>query len=227
MGKKTGYIDPDDERLKAGQKQLVEDSAKWKGPSHKERQQERDLKKTMKNRAKPEKTSWKQQAAGWFFIIFICGVGFISFLFTMSDVVVGNGIVQLDVQDTAKLKSVLFGGEPWLIYCVNQDTENYRLPPVLEENARSLWRNLGLSVGVLKCWETTSSGRSVAQRFKLNLKPPLAFVVANGNKPRTLGLTGISKGEELEKRIRPALALDIVPWRVSVLVMHSASGNGM
>ena len=45
MGKKAGYIDPDDERLKVGQKQLVEDSAKWKGPSHKERQQEREIKK--------------------------------------------------------------------------------------------------------------------------------------------------------------------------------------
>lgn len=33
-------MDPDDERLKVGQKQLVEASAKWKGPSHKERQQE-------------------------------------------------------------------------------------------------------------------------------------------------------------------------------------------
>ena len=103
------------------------------------------------------------------------------------------------------------------------DQENYRLPPVLEENARSLWRNLGLSVGVLKCWEPTSSGRSVAQRFKLNLKPPLSFVVANGNKPRTLGLTGISKGEDLEKRLRPALALEIVPWSVTCsLVKFSA-----
>lgn len=221
MGKKAGYIDPDDERLKVGQKQLVEDSAKWKGPSHKERQQEREIKKAMKNRAKPEKNSWKQQAAGWFFIVFICGVGFVSFLFTMSDVIVGNGIVQLDVQDTAKLKAVLFGGEPWLVYCVNQDTENYRLPPVLEENARSLWRNLGLSVGVLKCWEPTSSGRSVAQRFKLNLKPPLSFVVANGNKPRTLGLTGISKGEDLEKRLRPALALEIV--RIDALKQWTGS----
>ena len=52
----------------------------------------------------------------------------------------------------------------------------------------------------------------MAQRFKLNLKPPLSFVVANGNKPRTLGLTGISKVEDLEKRVRPALALEIVPW---------------
>lgn len=221
MGKKAGYVDPDDDRLKVGQKQLVEDSAKWKGASHKERQQEKEIKKAMKNRPKPEKASWKQQAAGWFFIIFMCGVGFVSFVFTISDFIVGNGVVQLDVQDTTKLKSVLFGGDPWLIYCVNADNENYRLPEVLEENARSLWRNLGLSVGILRCWEQTSSGRSVAQRFKLNLKPPLSFVVANGNKPRTLGLTGISKVEELEKRLRPALALEIV--RVDALKKWTAS----
>lgn len=62
----------------------------------------------------------------------------------------------------------------------------------------------------------------MAQRFKLNLKPPLSFVVANGNKPRTLGLTGISKGEDLEKRLRPALALEIVPWSWCSLVKLSA-----
>ena len=46
--------------------------------------------------------------------------------------------------------------------------------------------------------------------------------VANGNKPRTLGLTGISKGEDLEKRLRPALALEIVPWSWCSLVKLSA-----
>jgi hypothetical protein len=30
---------------------------------------EANLRKAMKNRAKPEKNSWKQQAAGWFFIV--------------------------------------------------------------------------------------------------------------------------------------------------------------
>lgn len=32
-------------------------------------------------------------------------VGFVSFLVTISDVLVGNGTVNLDVQDTAKLKA--------------------------------------------------------------------------------------------------------------------------
>ncbi|CAK9068639.1 unnamed protein product [Durusdinium trenchii] len=219
MGKKAGYLDPDDEKLKQGQQQLIQDSAKWKGPSHKERR-EKEVKKAMKNREKPERASWKQQATGWFFIVFICGVGFVSFLFTMSDILIGNGIVNLDVQDTNKLKTVLFGGDPWLIYCVNDDTVNYRLPEVLEQSARSLYRSLGVSVGVLRCWEETASGRSVAQRFKLNLKPPLSFVVANGNKPRVLPLTGISKSEHLEKRIRPALSIEAV--RVDALKKWSS-----
>ncbi|CAE7235868.1 SYP42 [Symbiodinium natans] len=164
----------------------------------------------MKNRGKQlqEKASWKQQAAGWFFILFMCGIGFFSFLFSLSDIIIGNGVVALDAQDTAKLKKVLFGGDPWLIYCINDETVNQRLPQILEESGRSLWRSLGLSVGLLRCWDETSSGRSVAQRFKLSLKPPLSFVVANGNKPRLLQLTGISKVEDLERRIKPALKLE-------------------
>ena len=74
---------------------------------------------------------------------------------------------------------------------------------------------------MLRCWDETSSGRSVAQRFKLNLKPPLSFLVANGNKPRTLGLTGISKAEDLEKRIKPALSIEAV--RVDALKKWTAS----
>ena len=49
----------------------------------------------------------------------------------------------------------------------------------------------------------------MAQRFKLPLKPPLSFVVANGNKPRVVTLTGLSKPEDLEKKLKPLLALEI------------------
>merc|ERR1719198_578251 len=86
---------------------------------------------------------------------------------------------------------------------------NQRLPTVLEESARSLYSSLSLRSGVLACWEPTESGRSVAQRFKLRASPPLAFVVANGNKPRVLNLVGASKAEDLEKKIKPALKLEI------------------
>ncbi|CAE7572504.1 SYP42 [Symbiodinium microadriaticum] len=223
---KAGYVDPDDERIQKGQRQLIEESAKWKGPGHKERQQEREVRKAMKNRAKQpqEKASWKQQAAGWFFILFMCGIGFFSFLFSISDMIIGNGVVTLDVQDTAKLKKVLFGGDPWLVYCINDETVNHRLPQILEESARSLWRSLGLSVGILRCWDQTSSGRSVAQRFSLSLKPPLSFVVANGNKPRPLHLTGISKVEDLEKRLKPALVLD-TQWGQNAAPAETKSGR--
>jgi len=66
-----------------------------------------------------------------------------------------------------------------------------------------------MRVGTLSCWEETQSGRSVAQRFKLNGKPPLSFVVANGNEPVVLNLTGVSDLEVLEERVKPALALEI------------------
>eukprot|EP00931_Biecheleriopsis_adriatica_P078164 TRINITY_DN51630_c0_g1_i1.p1 TRINITY_DN51630_c0_g1~~TRINITY_DN51630_c0_g1_i1.p1 ORF type:complete len:424 (-),score=105.01 TRINITY_DN51630_c0_g1_i1:33-1304(-) len=217
MGKKAGFIDVDDEEFKKkgrGMEQVIEDSKAMKGSNKQEkleRQQEKAM-KAMQKRSKTrevEKGSWKQKAGGLFFIIFMCGVGLFSFLSTVWGFVVGSGVVNVDVQDTTKLKNVLFGGEPWLIYCVNSDTVNYPLPRVVEDSAWTLWSNLRVSVGVLHCWDKTESGRSVAQRFKMNLKPPLAFVVANGNKPRSLNLAGISKTEDLEKRIKPALSLEI------------------
>merc|ERR1712176_944831 len=101
---------------------------------------------------------------------------------------IGAGIVHIDVHDTGKLKNVLFSGDPWLVYCVNNQTQNQRLPKVLEDSAGILRGSLGLSIAVLQCWDQTASGRSVAQRFKLAKSPPLAFLVANGNKPRVVNL---------------------------------------
>ncbi|CAE8581109.1 unnamed protein product [Polarella glacialis] len=211
LGKKPGFIDVDDEKFQKGKTQLIEESAKWKGPNHKQRSEEqRETKRVPKKagRGEPDKASWKKQLVGGGVIIFLCGVGLISFISQMIDFARGSGVVNIDVLDTPKLKSVLFGGEPWLIYCVNNQTANQRLPKVLEESSGGLWSRLSLQVGVLHCWDQTASGRSVAQRFKLRTSPPLAFVVANGNSPRALGMTGIAKVEDLEKKVKPGLLLD-------------------
>lgn len=66
-----------------------------------------------------------------------------------------------------------------------------------------------MQTAVLDCWEPTESGRSVSQRFDLYKKPPLAFVVANGNKPRILKWEGVSTAEDVEKKVKPALSLKI------------------
>jgi len=210
------------ETIDKGKKKVSDQAAEWKGGSHKERQQaaKENLKRKKELPRQQEKVSWKKRVAGACVILFLCGVGLFQFLSAVSTLLMGSGITTLEVGDTASLKQVLFAGEPWFIYCINNDTRSYKLPDVLVESASSLRRRLGMRVGTLDCWEQTESGRSVAQRFKMNLKPPLSFVVANGNKPRVLNLGGLSDPEVLEKRIKPALELQI--YRIDTLKKWSS-----
>merc|ERR1719436_917340 len=125
-------------------------------------------------------------------VLFMCGVGLFQFLSTVFGFIMGSGISTVDVKDTALLKKVLFGGDPYLVYCINNQTENQRLPQVLDDSGRSY---LGYKIVLLRCWDQTESGRSVAQRFKLRTSPPLSFVVANGNSPRVVNFMGVTNAE--------------------------------
>lgn len=207
-----------DDRIAKGKKQMMDQTKEWKGGSHKERQEEKKVSKreVQKAMAKAqEKVSWKKQAGAIGAVLFMCGAGLCQFLSTVFGFMAGNGIENVDAKDTAKLKEVLFSGEPWLVYCVNNETQSQRLPRVLEDSASGLSSSLGLKTAVMPCWDPTESGRSVAQRFSLNLKPPLSFVVANGNKPKLLNLGGVGKYEDLEKKVAPALKTDT--YRIDTL----------
>lgn len=157
-----------------------------------------------RQRGSQEKPDWTKRLIGLVVLFVIGGPA----VYTVFSFFAGAGIAHIDVHDTAKLKSVLFSGEPWLVYCVNNDTLRQRLPKVLEDSAGPLRGSLGLAIGVLQCWDKTESGRSVAQRFKLSAFPPLSFLVANGNKPRAVNLVGARQPEDLEKKLKPALALE-------------------
>lgn len=210
--KKPGFVDPDSDQLLKGKQKLIEESKSWKAPNHKQREEElRELKKHTKrgSQSDGDKASWKKKIGGVVALLFLCGVGLFNFLNAIWGLLGGSGLSHVDVQDTANLKALLFGGQPWLVYCVNNQTLNYPLPTVLEEGSGQLWRSLGVQVGVLRCWDSTASGRSVAQRFGLKRSPPLSFVVANGNKPRVVDFAGISKIEDLERKMLPALALEV------------------
>mmetsp|Transcript_90675 Transcript_90675/g.256035 ORF Transcript_90675/g.256035 Transcript_90675/m.256035 type:complete len:435 (+) Transcript_90675:133-1437(+) len=206
-----GYLN--DKKLEKGKKKVLEQAAGWKGGSHQERKEaHRENVKALKHRQSnrhSEKISWKKKAIGIAAVLFIGGVGVFNFLSTILGFVMGSGMTVIDVKNTAQLKSALFSGDPWFIFCVNNETVNHRLPQLLEDSTRDISRRLGIRVGLLHCWEPTESGRSVAQKFKLKTSPPLAFVVANGNNPRVVNLLGTSKVEDLEKKIKPALKVDV------------------
>merc|ERR1711907_557349 len=95
--------------------------------------------------------------------LFVVG-GIFSFVATMSDFMAGSRVSILDINDMAKVKDVLFGGEPWLIYCVDEKYMDKHLPKFLEESAPKLYSSLGVNTGVLDCFKTLGSGRNVAQK---------------------------------------------------------------
>jgi len=207
------YLDKANKDEKKKKKLIEEVETEWKGPSSKERKQEAESEKAqraakkMRALGKEAPASRGKQIGGCVALCAMFGAGAFQFLETMMGAMMGNGVTMLELQDTVKLKEVLFGGEPWLIYCVTNDTRKHRLPRVLEEHAHTVKSSIGLNIGVLSCWDQTDSGRSIAQRFKLSLRPPLSFVVANGNKPSIVNLGGVSKAEDLERKAKLPLAL--------------------
>lgn len=202
----TNYLK--DPRMEKGRAQTASKLDGMKGPSNKDIKQERkaDIQRRMAKES--QKVSWKKQLGTLAAVLLICGAGLFQFLSTVWGFMQGSGVTNIDIRDTAQLKAVLFSGEPWLVYCVNNETATQRLPKVLEDSAVGLYSSLGVKTGVLGCWDATESGRSVAQRFKLNLKPPLSFFVTNGNKPRKISLVGLSKVEDIEKKLKPAMKLE-------------------
>jgi len=191
-----------------GERRGDENTARSRGQAARAGNSDKAARAAAKHSAeKANKGNWKKRIGGMVALIVLFGAGMFQFVSTVLWAVRGSGIVSIDVSNTAQVKDILFGGEPWLIYCVNNETSSHRLPQILEDSARGLYSSIGLNTGVMGCWDKTESGRSVAERFNLNRKPPLSFVVANGNKPRQLNLVGVSQMEDLEKRAKPALEL--------------------
>lgn len=218
-----GYLGDKRLETKKGKREAQAQAAGFKGPSAKEQKDvlrrekdERDRRLRQRQKDGGDKVSWKKKFGGMAAVLFLCGAGFFSFVFTVLEFLRGDGVQTLDAKDTAGLKAALFGGDPWLIYCVNSETANKRLPKVLEESARDLHGSIGVRTATLPCWEPTESGRSVAQRFGWgDRKPPLTFLIANGNKPRLVNMVGVSKQEELTKKLLPGVKVST--YKISAL----------
>ena len=101
-----------------------------------------------------------------------------------------HGPVQLSVGNSAQLKDVLYGGEPWIVLCDKSPVAKAldKLPShrAFADAAEEVGEKLGVRAGVLDCTAKLSTGQSVFRRFKFAKRKkgqPLAFFVGNGNKP--------------------------------------------
>lgn len=149
------------------------------------------------------------------------GLGLLAFLATFFGGIFGfltggATVVQLDVNNHPLIKEVLFGGEPWLIYCVNNETAHYPLPAILDvdlggEGTTALYSQIGMKVGVLDCFQEMPSGKTLAQRFTWGTKaPPFAFAIANGDAPIIVDVYRIKTKDELIEAVSPVLTIKTI-----------------
>eukprot|EP00927_Polykrikos_kofoidii_P033954 TRINITY_DN28792_c0_g1_i1.p1 TRINITY_DN28792_c0_g1~~TRINITY_DN28792_c0_g1_i1.p1 ORF type:complete len:555 (+),score=106.69 TRINITY_DN28792_c0_g1_i1:40-1665(+) len=116
-------------------------------------------------------------------------------------------IVTVNVDNTAWLKEVLFGGKPWLIHC--QDSQAKRLAPlpeVFEESSTQM--KFMATFGIVDCWQRTESGKTLAHRFNFP-KPPVTFAVANGDVPMIVDLAGVAKPWQLRRKVQSYLSASV------------------
>eukprot|EP00922_Rhytidocystis_sp_ex-Travisia-forbesii_P011118 GHVS01016297.1.p1 GENE.GHVS01016297.1~~GHVS01016297.1.p1 ORF type:complete len:438 (-),score=91.71 GHVS01016297.1:292-1605(-) len=124
--------------------------------------------------------------------------GLLQVLFLVMNAVRG-GFSMIDVKDKATLKSVFFGGEPWLLHCLYPSPQAKpssltKLNSVVESN-RMLLRSLA-RLGTIDCTVPLPSGKTVLERFGL-LGGTIGFVVANGDKPKALSSWALQDGSNL------------------------------
>jgi len=62
--------------------------------------------------------------------------------------------------------------------------------------------------GTVDCWELMSSGKTLAHRFNFP-KPPVTFMVANGDAPSILDVDGMSKAWQLKRKAAPFLSTSV------------------
>jgi len=117
-------------------------------------------------------------------------------------------VLSVDIQDEAWVREVFFGGRPWIVHCVDPKASvKQDIPDVFEEAAFEMRANA--TFGTLACWERLKySKKTLAQRFHLP-KPPVTFVVANGDPPVMLDMAGAVKPWQLVRKAAPHLGVQV------------------
>ena len=120
-----------------------------------------------------------------------------------------DNIEVLDVTDTAKLKHVLFSGEPWLLQCYSGLPYEgqwlprpFRVHRVFQESLGSL---AGLvKAGILDCEKRLPSNKSLVEKFGfVRRSQPLLVLAAGGVKPRQLPANSVSSAYGVTAFVKP------------------------
>lgn len=145
-------------------------------------------------------TSAAKIALGAFFLILVLG-GFLQAVTTIYSTAFG-GFKYVKASNTAFLKDILLGGDPWLVYCAYPNTPAEKLHPLLEKSISDL--QPFVSLAQLDCSAKMESGRSVLERFKL-LNSTIGFVVANKTPPQPIPQYSMQSTEKLLKFVETTI----------------------
>jgi len=125
-----------------------------------------------------------------------------------------NKLPLVDIADSAKLKEIFLSGEPYVVHCVSDSTEESGTP----DRINDLYTSdaiAGLKFARVNCWRATESGKTLAERFKLPRFDPVSITIANTLPAQVIKVK--TTAEKVEKQIRE----QIKPQAVQIKSLQS------
>jgi len=110
-------------------------------------------------------------------------------------------------EDVAQVNDIFFGGNLWLVSCVNSRSGRSQPPKVLTE-AAGLLRVWGMRTARVHCWKPVdfaAGKQTLAKRFGFRTKPPVVMVTTGHGQPILISATGLS-AQALADRAHGAVA---------------------
>ena len=142
-----------------------------------------------------------------------------------------DSVEPLDVADTARLKQVLFSGEPWLIQCYSGLPyagqwlpAPFRLNPVFVESLGTL-RGL-VRGGTLDCEQTLASNKTLASKFGLVRRTqPLLIYAGGGDRPRQIPSASATSAYGVTAWVKPKAEPRVVAARSQKALLQACAGR--
>lgn len=114
-------------------------------------------------------------------------------------------ILRVAPDDVSAVQNVFFGGDPWLVFCVNKRTaSNSDHVPALTKASERL-RPHRVRIAEIHCWTplpTKKGPRTLARRFKFRDKPPVALFVSKRHKPKHLNVQELDADKLVQQVLR-------------------------
>lgn len=140
-------------------------------------------------------------------------------------------VEHLDVRNTAKLKQVLFSGEPWLLQCYSglpfagqHLPAPFRLHPVFEESVGAM-KSL-VKAGTIDCEAKMPSNKTLVSKFGLVRRTqPLLLYAGGGDRPKQIPAASSSSVYGVTAWVKPKAEAKVRVARSQKALLASCAGR--